>query len=446
MSESENSKTKNFHCETLDDIKDAGILVVDDDEFARGFLYNALIAKSYNVETAEDAEDAIKKLADTHFDLILTDINMPGMSGEDLMVFCKHNYKSTEVILLTGDPHLDCAVNDIKKGAFDYLEKPVSLERLYERVQAALIQSKTKQNISMNTEDTLSDTGYSVVRTLGSGNMGIVLLVEKDKTYYAMKILRRENHDSLSDVKIKRFIREAEILTTIDHPNIVKVLEYGMSGQNGVPYFVMEFIPSQPLSHYIALNNLTVAEKISIIKKAAAALAAVHQIGILHRDIKPGNILITEDNQVKLTDFGIARVTDSSITMHKEVLGSPAYMSPEAFDSSRIKDQRSDIFSLGIIFYELLTGIKPFTGDTIGEIMNEITTLRPIEPMKLVPDISPHLQDILAKMLAKAPEDRFSSAEKIIDALNHEYTESPSKEGITARLFKTLLLRKPTWR
>jgi FixJ family two-component response regulator len=446
MSELENSKTKSFHCDTLDDIQNSRILIVDDNEPVRNFLFKALKAKNYEIELAESFKEALEKLSLLHFDLLLTDINLPDRSGEELLVFSKNSYKSTEVILITGDPHLDGAVRDIKKGAFDYLAKPIAVELLYERVEAALVQSKTKQNISVNTEDTLSDTGYSVVRTLGSGNMGVVLLVEKDKKYYAMKILRRETKDPLSDLKVKRFIREAEILSKIDHPNIVKVIEYGMSGREGVPFFVMEFISSLPLNHYIAQNSLTIDQKISIIRDSALALNVVHNEGILHRDIKPGNILITDKNQVKLTDFGIARVSDSSITIPSEILGSPAYMSPEAFDSSVIKDQRSDIFSLGTIAYELLTGQKPFNGDTIGEVMNEIRFNRPIEPMKIVPDLPPYLQDILAKMLAKKPEDRFSSVDKVVHALDHQSGNLPHKEGITSRLLRTLILRKPTWK
>ena len=447
MSESDNNQTKRFNCETIDDIINSRILIVDDDELITTLLCQDLTNEGYEVAIATSFSNAQECLAQLHFNLIITDINLPDRSGEELLIYCKKNYKSTEIIIMTGDPHLDRAVQDIKDGAFDYLAKPISLELLHKRVKAALLQSKTSHNISPNTEDPLSDTGYSVVRTLGSGNMGVVLLVEKNKCYYAMKILRRDSKDTISELKVKRFIREAEILSKIDHPNIVKVLEFGMSGDEGVPYFVMEFIPSKPLNHYIAQKTLSINEKISIIRDIALALSVVHNEGILHRDIKPGNILITDDDhQVKLTDFGIARVSDSSITIPTEVLGSPAYMSPEAFDSSQIKDQRSDIFSLGTIAYELLTGQKPFNGDTIGEVMNEIRFNKPVEPLKIVPNLPPYLQDILAKMLAKKPEDRFSDAEKIVHALDHQSSNSSQREGITAKLLRTLILRKPTWK
>ncbi len=446
MSESENRKTGKLSTETADDIKSSRILVVDDEEFVREFLFDALEAENYTVELADDCDQAIEKLASTTFDLILSDINLPGMSGNDLLQFCKKEYQATEIMLITGDPGLDGAVQAVKNGAFDYLAKPISPEKLYERVQAALLNSKTKPNPMIQTGDSLPDTEYVIVRTLGSGNMGVVLLVEKDKKYYAMKILRRESPGPISDPRTQRFIMEAEILSKINHPNVVKIFEYGISKNDEVPYFVMEFIPGSPLNHHMTNNTLSNSEKVEIIRQLSSALDIVHEAGILHRDVKPGNVLITDDKTAKLTDFGIARVSDSDLTITSELLGSPAYMSPEAFNSSLKKDQRTDIFSLGIISYELLTGVKPFHGETIGEIMDKIQNHNPIEPIKINPHLKPYLQDILAKMLAKEPVNRFSSAGEIVVAINHGCVNRPHKEGITTRLLKTLLLNKPTWR
>jgi serine/threonine protein kinase len=120
-------------------------------------------------------------------------------------------------------------------------------------------------------------------------------------------------------------------------------------------------------------------------------------------------------------------------------------MSPESFESSIPCDARSDIFSMGVIAYELITGIKPFHGETIGEMMNAIKFQAPIEPLKINNSFPPYLQDILAKMLAKKPEERFSSAKKIITALNFEDARKQGKEGITQKLLRSLLLRRPTW-
>jgi len=420
------------------------ILVVDDEDFVLGFLKDVLENEHYDVDTSCDCQDAIEKLKNTTYNLILSDINLPGMSGLDLLTMCKESYKSTEVILITGDPDLEGAVTTVKQGAFDYLSKPITPDKLCERVSSAL---KHNYNKKTNTSSELGShrTGYSVVRTLGAGNMGIVLLVKKNQQYYAMKILRRENYDPKHHLKVQRFIREAEILSQINHPNIIKIFEYGISEDEEIPYIVMEFIPGRPLNHHMRSNTFTLEQVISIIRQIAEALSVVHQFGVLHRDVKPGNIILTDDMTLKLTDFGIARINNSELTITREILGSPAYMSPESFENSIRSDSRSDIFSLGVIAYELLTGVKPFHGDTIGEMMNAIKFQRPIEPLKINVTIPPGLQDILAKMLAKKPDERFSTATEIIKALDFEDARKQGKEGITRRLLRTLLLRKPTW-
>lgn len=420
------------------------ILVVDDDEFVLDFLKDVLIQQNYDVDTCVNFQQAINKLNTNTYNLILSDINLPEMSGNDLLTLCKENYKSTEIMLITGEPDLEDAVKTVKQGAFDYLSKPITPERLCERVSAALKQNHKKKAVSSD-EMNSPHNSYSVVRTLGAGNMGVVLLVKKDEHYFAMKILRRENYDPKHHLKVQRFIREAEILSQIDHPNVIKIFEYGVSEDEEIPYIVMEFIPGRPLNHHMRSNNFTIEQVISIIRQIAQALAIVHEYGVIHRDVKPGNIILTDDMTLKLTDFGIARIDSSELTITREILGSPAYMSPESFENSVRSDARSDIFSLGVIAYELLTGVKPFHGETIGEMMNAIKFQRPIEPLKINATMPPGLQDILAKMLAKKPEERFDSAAEIIKALDFEDARKQGKEGITRKLLRTLLLRKPTW-
>jgi DNA-binding response OmpR family regulator len=420
------------------------ILIVDDEEYVRNFLKDALEVHPYSIKLAVDANDAMEILKENEFELILSDINLPGMSGLELLSFCKTTYKTTEVILITGDPELDGAVESIKHGAFDYLSKPILPAKLYERVAAALKHGMNKLSILASTSTEFFSRNYSVIKTLGSGNTGIVFLVEKDKQHYAMKILRRDMDDPIHNTKMQRFIREADILSQLEHPNIAKIVDFGISDKNKTPYIVMEFISGTPLNQLIGKTQFLLSEKIAIIKQTANALKTVHELGILHRDIKPANIIITEDNIVKLMDFGIASLKDSDLTMTSELLGSPAYMSPEAFDGLKIKDKRSDIFSLGVIAYELFTGIKPFQGDSIGELINVIKVENPIEPIKIDPSIPEYIQDILAKMLTKDPEDRFSDTEKIIDALNQKDTNI-KKPGISRKFLQTLLLKKSTW-
>lgn len=426
------------------DVDSIDILVVDDDESVREFLTAALEELDYKAKSAEDCDKAKELLAEETFRLILCDVNLPGMSGDEFLPFCKQNYPDTEIILITGRPGINAAVHAVKEGAFDYLPKPITLETLKDRVSTALdiANSKTVVDGSGNRlQSTVA--GYKIIKTLGSGSMGVVFLVEKDGAKYALKVLRADITNEVSQRNLKRFARESDILAELNHPNIVRFLEHGIWREKNTPYFVMEFISGQSLSYHIQIGTLTLNEKISVMRQIASALAFIHDHEILHRDIKPANILITRDNLVKITDFGIARITNSDITMPQEALGSPAYMSPEAFGGT---DQyaQSDIFSFGSICYELFTGQKPFDGDDIATMMDSIRNERPVEPIQLAPDIPPYVQDILAKMLAKKPEDRFASATEIIRALDHQYADGAS--GITSRLLRVLMLRKPTWR
>jgi DNA-binding response OmpR family regulator len=431
--------------QATNDILKPRILIVDDEDYVRSFLKDALTALPYTVQVAEDAESAIKILKESKFDLILSDINMPGMSGMDLLTFCKEKYQETEVMLITGNPDLDGAVGSIKQGAFDYLSKPILLDKLYERVEAALKHGKRKSITISTITAAIQDSGYRNLKVLGSGNEGTVYLVEKDGQHFAMKVLNRNIDNLLYDRKFERFIRETEILANMEHPNIVKMFDYGVLNKGKIPYIVMEFLSGQPLNKLIGKRNFSFEEKVKIIKDVANALLAVHEHGILHRDIKPANIILTDDNVIKLTDFGIARLKNSDLTMTRELLGSPAYMSPESFDNAKTKDIRSEIFSLGVIAYELFLGVRPFLGDSIGELIHVIKEMNPVEPKKMNPDIPEYIQSILAKMLAKHPSDRFSNMQEFLTAIDQKDKER-KKISFPHKIIQMVRREKSVWR
>lgn len=422
------------------------VLVVDDDPDVALFLAKALAHANYSVSTAHTCAEAIERVTSTNFDLLFTDINLPDAPGTDILKRVQQLNRSTSVILITGAPQIDAAVDAMKNGAFDYLSKPIDINKLHERAASALFHAQEQKKPIGEEAQQITNHGFNVIKTLGAGTMGTVLLVEQNNEQFAMKILRNSSESAISNHKLKRFIREAKILAKIDHPNVVKIVDYGIFKETKFPYILMEFLTGHPLSSYMQNVEMGLSEKISIIKQVASALVVVHDAGIIHRDVKPANIVITNEKIVKLTDFGIAHMMGSSLTVSREMLGSPAYMAPEAFNANERKDERADIFSLGVIAYELLTGQKPFGGDTIAEIMSQIRTAPPVEPLSLAPKMPPYLQDILAKMLAKDPEDRFASAAQVVRAFEHECASSLTREGITSRLLRTLLLKKPTWR
>lgn len=432
------------------------ILVVDDDPAVRTMLYDVLTSQGYTVDLSEYSGDALEKLIDYRYRLLLLDARMPGISGFELLKYCKRHHPDMEIIMITGNPEIDDAVSTVKDGAFDYLVKPFSMEKLLSRVRDAIRTQKERLNdISrfsapheFQRHSASPLPGYHIVRTLGSGAMGVVFLVEKGSERYALKILRKSADDAAEEARISRFLREAEILSRIEHPNVVRIYRSGFpSDGTGVPFILMEYVEGRPLTDIIKKETPPLELKLDLIRQTADALSAVHCAGVVHRDIKPGNVLVTSGCIAKLTDFGIARITDSSLTMSHEMLGSPAYMPPEAFNSKQNLDCRSDIFSLGVLSYELLTGVKPFHGETVAEIMSAIQKVRPLDPVKLVPDLPLPVRAILARMLRKNPEQRYQSMADIVADLENLLGASrkEKKAGFSAILGKMIRSGSNVW-
>jgi serine/threonine protein kinase len=423
------------------------ILVVDDEECIRKFLIAGLKRKYY-VEAADSSEEAAEKINRSDFNLIVCDINMSGISGKEFFMECRKVFPEIPFILMTGMPKFSDAVNLVKEGAFYYLTKPIELSLLYSLIDKALAENKLKaepDDSSLESEF----MGYKIIKTLGIGNVGTVMLVEKNGNYFAVKILRKDTTPESYAIRMQRFAREAEILRRIDHPNIVKIFDYNFDDRKGLPYLIMEHVNGRQLSQHIKQNTLDFDLKISIIKQTADALDYVHRQGIIHRDIKPENILVTDDGIVKITDFGIGKIIDSELTITGDVMGSPAYMSPESFDSAKTIDYRTDIFSLGVICYELFTGIRPFEGDTLYKLLDAIREKKPEEPMKINPRIDSWLQDVMAKMLDKNPDKRFISAFEIVKAINHYTAQNNSEHvssGMTTRILRSMLFMNNVWK
>jgi FixJ family two-component response regulator len=425
------------------------ILIVDDEEGMREFLADALESTNHKIFVAEDYTRAVEILETTQIDLLITDINLPESSGTDLLYLCREHYPHTVVILITGAPDLKVAVQATKHGAFDYISKPVTLDALLEVTSAALkyaTEKHTDTNLSITKEENDSIVrGYSVLKTLGAGSMGKVLLIRKEGKEYALKIMHKDSAGDSMQERIMRFKREAEVLSHIQHPSVIHVYEYGVYEYDETPYIIMEYIRGHALDYHMEHNTLSIDEKITIIRGVAAALAEVHKFGILHRDVKPANILLTEDKTPKLTDFGIARVSDSELTMTCATMGTPVYMPPEAFESTSMQNEKSDIFALGIVCYELMTGEKPFKGETLPDLMFSIREEKPVEPIKINPDIPVFMQDIMAKMLVKNQNERFKDCKELLHAIDHQ-SGNLVKEGFTRRLLRSLLMRNSTWR
>ncbi len=218
---------------------------------------------------------------------------------------------------------------------------------------------------------------------------------------------------SLDDVQrrvfLERFQREARIAGKLSHPNIVAVHDFESGDE---PFLVMEYFPGVSLSKLLEGPLVPVGEVKLIASQLASALAYAHERGVIHRDIKPANLLY-QDGLLKLVDFGIAKVETSELTATGEFIGTPSYMSPEIFSGVAV-DARSDLFSLGVVMYQLLTGRKPFDGASVSRTIYQVLHEDPTPPSTMRPGLGKDWDAVLHKLLAKSPEDRYPSAEALL--------------------------------
>ena len=262
---------------------------------------------------------------------------------------------------------------------------------------------------------------YTIESELGQGGMGKVYLA-RDPVIgrnVALKVISIRPDLSAEEAGQyrERFLREAQAAGALIHPNIVSVHDIGLDAASDCPYIVMEHVPGQDLKKVILSRApLSPEESVGIVVQIAQALDYAHRRGIVHRDIKPANVLITDQGGVKITDFGVARLPGSDLTRSDQFVGSPGFMSPEQLQGAAV-DGRADLFSLGVILYELLTGKAPFEGGTVSEVLYRITTQPAEPPSEAHPNVSPDFDRVLEKALAKDPAARFQTGRDLIAML-----------------------------
>jgi serine/threonine-protein kinase len=257
---------------------------------------------------------------------------------------------------------------------------------------------------------------YQVEKELGKGAMGVVYLGRDPKigrvvAIKTMALSQEFEPDELEDVK-QRFFREAETAGRLNHANIVTIFDAGE--EHDLAYIAMEFLKGKDLvPHSKPGNLLPLPEVMSIVARVAEALDYAHRNGVVHRDIKPGNIMYDpETDSVKVTDFGIARITDSSKTKTGMVLGTPSFMSPEQLAGKKI-DGQSDLFSLGVTLYQLACGVLPFQGESMAQLMYKIANEPPADPLTHNPALPGCLLEIVNRALAKDKAQRYRAGDEM---------------------------------
>ena len=254
---------------------------------------------------------------------------------------------------------------------------------------------------------------YQIIEELGKGAMGVVYKAHDpqiDRTI-ALKVLRQDR--VISQEFVQRFLKEARAIGRLSHPSMVTVYDAGQD--QGTIFIAMELLTGKSLREMMRMKRMGYQDIVRIGVQIAEALDYAHQKGIVHRDIKPSNIILDPDGRVKITDFGIARIEDPGSphqTRAGEILGTPVYMSPEQVMGQPV-DGRSDLYSLGVILYEMLTGEKPFQGENIAAIFNSIIQNKPAEPETTDSPIAQALSALIMKSINKDPVSRFQTGNEM---------------------------------
>ena len=265
-------------------------------------------------------------------------------------------------------------------------------------------------------EKLLSVHGYRVVSKIGRGGSSVVYLAEResDQQQVVLKIL--DAKAGLDEILLQRFVQEFDIISSIDHPNVVKIYDRGFSDRHA--YIAMEYFPNGSLVEVIR-QGLSGRQALSLLAQAASALREVHNRGVIHRDIKPGNLMARGDGSIVLADFGIAKRLDDDLgrTRQGELYGTPYYVSPEQIEGNPATAQ-SDIYSLGIIFHEMLTGHRPFEADSVSGLI----ALHVSAPRPKLPEALAEYQTLLDRMIAVDPRNRYKTAEELIEGIDQAWT------------------------
>src|SRR5256884_3865638 len=281
---------------------------------------------------------------------------------------------------------------------------------------------------------TVFDGRYKIVRKLGAGGMADVYLAEDQELGRRVAIKILNDRHANDDQFVERFRREAKNAAGLSHPNIVSIYDRGEA--EGTYYIAMEFLDGRSLKELIVSRGpAPIPIAIDYARQILAALRFAHRNGIVHRDIKPHNVLVDSEGRLKVTDFGIARAGASQMTEAGSIIGTAQYLSPEQAKGSPV-DQTSDLYSVGIVLYELLTGVVPFTGDTPVEIAMKHLSAVPEPPSAKRAEIPRDLDLIILRALGKDPSERYQSAEEMdadLRRINRGVAISPvTEEAATA--------------
>jgi DNA-binding NarL/FixJ family response regulator len=411
----------------------ARLLIVDRDARYREWLRNHLgVLFPDGAITAIDArefESRLETLTRQEFHLVMFVAQFgyspedPHSEGLEWLRLLRDRAEFPAVIAVAEDGNELTAVRALQLGAVDYLPKRLmSPDRLRTAVRLALRRVELDAQAAEPPAEESSDAsqvarslrdpipGYTIRKTIGESDKALVYLASSEKlgTDVALKVTKSDNDDQ-QDQQV--FAREYEALSALRNPSIVTIYDYGTNA--GREFLAMEYFPRGDFKSRL-LRGILEVDALRYLEQIARALQVVHEAGILHRDLKPPNLMLRENDTIVLIDFGLARSFGGgpSNTRTGVLRGSPYYMSPEQALGEDL-DGRTDLYSLGILFYEMLTGRKPYSGLSAMDVLQQHVTA----PLPQLPHSHLHLQALLEGLIAKSRDDRFATADQAIEAI-----------------------------
>lgn len=353
------------------------------------------------------------------FEAVLLDDRVERGRGEEWLDNLMHRPAFPPVIYLAPGDDPQLAHRAIANGAIDCLIRERIDHRRFAAALREAVQRRRQELALMRTGGQaralskfgpVTIRGHRFVRELAVGGTSMVYLAESERAgdMVVLKVLREATESGDPQAQFARFLQEYELISKIRHPNVVRIYDLGIADDHA--YIAMEYFPLGDLRGHIA-SSLRPSEALSFLAQMAGALEVVHAVGVLHRDLKPGNIMMRADSSIALIDFGLAKQADMQIdiTGTGEIFGTPYYMSPEQ-GHGRDLDERSDLYSLGVIFYEMLTSRKPFLASTAMAVLY-------MHGNAPIPELDRELaqyQPLVNRLLAKEPAERFGSAGELL--------------------------------
>ncbi len=395
------------------------ILIIEDEPLWQELLREPLQSE-YQVTVASDSTEAkaildAAKEKERPFHLVTVDIGLPGSRGEKLLCYICQHHREAKCVVVTGDPEV--TMTDVRNyfkeyEVFDFVQKvtfdPAQFRKIIDRA--------------------FHINGYKILNEIGRGATSVVYEARDPqgrlvalKVFYCPSGLTEEAMRR----QMRRFAMEVEV-KRLKHPNIVIVYDYCNSVESEQKSFiVMEYLKGQTLASLLAVERtLSLERALGIASQIGEALDYAHSQNVIHRDIKPSNIMLLPGDRVKVTDFGIAKRRDTSLTMTSEMVGTLAYMAPEQIISSKHVDHRADIYSVGVVLYEMVTGCLPFE-----EPMQKLADGPPLPPRDFNSALPEGVESVILTALAKNPEGRYQSATDMVQALEALYRQEQQGRG-----------------